>query len=183
MGGDTTAWSKPLAIDVAVVAVPYDGIEPVTRSGARVGDGLYVTDQLGGSLLGRHLSFTPRVHEARALAGMLGQRLHAMIDISDGLALDMWRMCKSSGTGAVLDEGQLEQVVSDDARSAAADGRTPLDHALSDGEDFELLIAVDGDATQSPVPLYSIGQVTEAGLAIRRADGRVDPLEPEGYVH
>jgi thiamine-monophosphate kinase len=114
---------------------------------------------------------------------MLGRRLHAMIDISDGLALDLWRMCCASGTGAVLDEGRLELVVSDAAKQAAVDGRTPLDHALSDGEDFELLIAADGEVAGSPVPLFAIGQVTESGLAVRKADGRLDPLEPEGYVH
>ena len=72
VGGDTTAWDKPLAIDVAIAATPYDGIEPVTRSSARAGDTLYVTGQLGGSLLGRHLSFRPRVGEARALAEAFG---------------------------------------------------------------------------------------------------------------
>jgi len=184
VGGDTTRWDHPLAIDVAIVATPYDGIEPVTRSGAKAGDTLYVTGPLGGSLLGRHLGFTPRVHEARGLADQLGDRLHAMIDISDGLGLDLWRMCEASHVGATLDEHQLETVISDDAgKAAAADGRTPLEHALGDGEDFELLVAVAGDVGQPGVRLCAIGQVTEAGLIIRRTDGRVEPLEPKGWVH
>lgn len=184
VGGDTTRWDHPLAIDVAIAAIPYHGIEPVTRSGAKAGDTLYVTGSLGGSLLGRHLAFTPRVHEARGLADQLGDRLHAMIDISDGLGLDLWRMCEASHVGATLDEHQLETVISDNARKAAAvDGRPPLEHALGDGEDFELLVAVAGDVGQPGVRLCAIGQVTEAGLIIRRTDGRVEPLEPKGWVH
>ena len=184
VGGDTTRWDHPLVIDVAIAAAPYDGIEPVTRSGAKAGDTLYVTGPLGGSLLGRHLGFTPRVHEARGLADQLGDRLHAMIDISDGLGLDLWRMCQASHVGAVMDEHLLEAVISDDARKAAAlDGRPPLEHTLGDGEDFELLVAVAGDVGQPGVRLYMIGQVTETGLTMRRKDGRVEPLEPRGWVH
>jgi len=143
VGGDTTSWGHPLAIDVAIQAEPYGGIEPVTRSGARPGDALFVTGPLGGSLLGRHLTFQPRVAEARVIAETLGSRLRALMDISDGLALDLWRMAQASNAGAMLDEGQLEAVTSDDARQAAsADGRSVLDHVLADGEDFELLLAV-----------------------------------------
>ncbi|MGB2984864.1 MAG: thiamine-phosphate kinase [Phycisphaerae bacterium] len=182
-GGDTTRWDHPLAIDVAITAIPYDGIEPVTRSGAKPGDTLYVTGYLGGSLLGRHLGFTPRVREARTLADRLGERLHAMIDISDGLALDLWRMCRASNVGATLVERQLEPVISDDAKRAAiADGNTPLDHALGDGEDFELLLAVDGDVADTGLTLHPVGQVTGGDLLLRRTGGGIEPLEPKGYV-
>ena len=184
VGGDTTRWDHPLAIDVAIAAAPYEGIEPVTRSSAKPGDSLYVTGPLGGSLLGRHLDFTPRIHEARALADQLGDRLHAMIDISDGLGLDLWRMCEASKAGATLDERQLQAVISDDAkRAAAADGATPLEHALGDGEDFELLLAVGGGVGRPGVSLYPVGQVTETGLTMRRTDGRIEPLKPRGWVH
>ena len=188
VGGDTTCWDHPLVIDVAVSGRPYDGIEPVSRSGAKPGDALYVTGKLGGSLLCRHLDFTPRVEEARALADQFGDRLHSMIDISDGLALDLWRLCQASNVGAVVNQDQLEAVISDDARrAAAADGKTPLDHALGDGEDFELLLSIGGDVVSPPVTLYRIGEVTicgrRAGVAIRRTAGRVEQLEPKGYVH
>lgn len=193
-GGDTTSWTHPLAIDVSMVAVPHEGIEPVTRSGARAGDVLCVTGPLGGSLLDHHLCFVPRVGEARVLAEHLGDRLHAMMDISDGLSLDVWRMCRASGAGAILDERQLETVVSDDAkRMAEKDGVSPLDHAMSDGEDFELLLAVgpgDGDRggevdemIGDVVRLYPVGMMTESGLAYRRGDGNIERLEPKGYVH
>ena len=183
-GGDTTSWDKPLAIDVAITAVPYDGIEPVLRSGATEGDTLYVTGRLGGSRLGRHLTFTPRVREARLAAERFGRRLHAMIDLSDGLSLDLSRVCKSSGVGAVIDEERFAAVVSEDARRLAAiDGRSAEDHALSDGEDFELLIAVDGEADVLGVELFPVGVITGQGLHIARGDGRLELLEPRGYVH
>jgi len=184
VGGDTTRWDHPLAIDVSVTAVSWPGIDPVTRSRARPDDLLYVTGPLGGSLLGRHLSFAPRLTEARALAENLGHRLHAMIDISDGLSLDLWRLCEASRVGAMLDERQLDEVVSADAgRAGAEDGRAPLDHALSDGEDFELLFAAAPDARELGAPAWPIGTVTNAGLSVRGADGATRPLEPRGWVH
>ena len=165
VGGDTTRWNHPLAIDVAITAVRYEKIKPITRSGARPGDTLWVTGKLGGSLLGHHLSFTPRIHEAYTLANTLGSRLHAMIDLSDGLSLDLWRVCQSSGVGAKLNENLLQAVFSDEAHQLSQqDGKSPLDHALSDGEDFELLLAVDGDVEDSmmqsiEVNLFPVGQV------------------------
>jgi len=205
VGGDTTRWNHPLAVDVAVLAVPYRGVRPVRRSGARVGDVLCVTGPLGGSLLGKHLRFTPRVREAAALARQLRGDLHAMLDISDGLALDAQRLCRDSAVGACLEEGWLQAVISRDARSMARrDRRSALQHALTDGEDFELLLAVDAGALphqrrvrqtvggQAPVmiacgrqrvALYPVGRVTRRSLTLRTTSGRVVPLKAEGYVH
>jgi thiamine-monophosphate kinase len=185
-GGDTTRWSHPLAIDVAVIAHCHEGIEPVLRSGAKPGDRIYVTGRLGGSLRGRHLTFRPRVEEAGVLACAMGNGLHAMIDVSDGLSLDLWRVCSASGVEAVLDERELAAVISDDAKAAAAeDGRSPLDHALSDGEDYELLIAASREPDNLQFPLHAIGSIVEkgAGFGLRRSDGRIEPLEPKGWVH
>ena len=187
VGGDTTRWGSAegrLAIDVAVTASAYPNIEPVTRRGARPGDRLYVTGPLGGSLLGRHLTFVPRVREARALAATLGARLHALMDISDGLSLDLSRMIRASNVGASLHESDLAEAISADAVRAASDsGRTPLDHALSDGEDFELLLAVEGDVVDPPATLLAVGYVTERVLTLTRRTGEVEPLEPKGFVH
>jgi len=183
-GGDTTSWPHPLALDVSILAMPFEGIEPVSRKGARIGDLVYVTGPLGGSILGRHLDFQPRIKEARALAERLGERLHAMMDISDGLSLDFWRLCQASRIGGLLDENLIQRVVSADAHSLAkSDGVSPIQHALADGEDFELLLAVDGDVSSSPVPLFPVGEITEAGFAWRRTDGRVETLTPTGYLH
>jgi thiamine-monophosphate kinase len=109
---------------------------PVTRGGARPGDRLYVSGPLGGSILGRHLSFAPRVEQARRLAE--GGAVTAMLDLSDGLSRDVAHLCRESGVGAVIDAAGVP--VHDDARALSArDGRPPLDHALHDGEDYELL--------------------------------------------
>jgi thiamine-monophosphate kinase len=184
VGGDTTRWSHPLAIDVAISAVPYEGIEPIRRGGAKLGDWLYVTGPLGGSLADKHLTFTPRVREAHALARLLGPRLHAMIDVSDGLALDLHRLCRASGVGATLEEENLERVISPAARGASANsGRTALEHALSDGEDFELLLGVEGEAVVKGVDLLPVGRITVGPLTLHKADGNTVPLKPEGYVH
>lgn len=185
VGGDTTSWDHPLALDVAISAVPFPGIEPVLRNGAEIGDILYVTGPLGGSRAGRHLTFKPRVHEAKALAEHLGPRLHALIDLSDGLALDLSRVCTASEVGAELDVGKLERVVSDDARHLSQQGGKPaLEHALTDGEDFELLLVVEGPITSAGVPVFEVGVVTAGpGMTLRRADGQTTPLEPRGYQH
>ncbi len=184
VGGDTARWSHPLAMDVTVVAEPFDGIEPKKRSGARVGDRLFVTGPLGGSLLGRHLHFTPRIAEARMMAERLGSDLHALMDISDGLSLDLWRVCEASRVGALVDEKELLNVVSEDAvRMADRDGRTPLDHVLCDGEDYELLLAVAPQADTTGLPLHHVGEVVERGLLMRRIEGKVETLTVRGFVH
>jgi len=184
VGGDTARWNNPLAVDVTVIAGPFPGVNPVTRSGARIGDQILVTGTLGGSLRGRHMTFVPRIAEARLVAERLGGDLHAMIDISDGLSLDLWRLCQASGVGAVLDERQLLHVVSEDAkRVAEADNRSPLEHALSDGEDYELLIAVSPGVATTGLPLNLVGRVVKEGLALTKADATIEPLTPKGYIH
>src|SRR5262249_19248612 len=93
VGGDTNTWDGPLVIDVTVIGEPGPaGI--VRRSGARPGDWLLVTGPLGGSIRGKHLDFTPRVCEAQQLAAVVA--LHAMIDVSDGLATDVEKLCAES---------------------------------------------------------------------------------------
>ncbi len=184
VGGDTTRWASPLAIDVSILAGPFPGLKPIQRNGARVGDRLYVTGPLGGSMRGKHLNFTPRVAEAQCLSTALGSRLHALMDISDGLSLDLWRMCRDSGVGAELDESMMCAVVSKDACALACmDGRTPLDHALSDGEDFELLLAIEDPVDAGDPILWEIGRITPEGFTMRRPDGTVHALEPKGFLH
>ena len=189
VGGDTTRWEHPLAIDVAMAAVPHENIKPVTRNGAGPTDGIWVTGMLGGSLLGRHLSFTPRIREAYRLAKTLGHRLHAMIDLSDGLSLDLWRVCRASGVGAQLNESLLQAVIHEDARRLSQqDKHDPLDHALADGEDFELLLAVGSDVDDSviqsmDVDLYPVGHMIDSGFYLVRGDGSTETMEPKGFIH
>ncbi|MCS7015937.1 MAG: thiamine-phosphate kinase [Gemmatales bacterium] len=187
VGGDTNTWNGPLAVNVSVVGLSKPGTA-VLRRGAQPGDWLLVTGPLGGSILGKHLNFTPRVREARRLVELV--QLHAMIDISDGLARDLHRLCEASRCGAVL---YVEQIPISSEAYQLSDHREPLEHALSDGEDFELLFAVapeDGQRLlqQQPlrdlnVTLYHIGECIERGVYLRRAKGELQDLPPLGYLH
>ncbi len=186
VGGDTTSCNGPLAVDVCVIATPWPDAAPVTRSGARAGDLLWVTGPLGGSRRGRHLTFEPRIHEAHLLSR--DWPLRAMIDISDGLALDLWRLCQASGCGARLQRSAVQAATSADAIALSAeDGVPPLQHALADGEDFELLLAASGPGdrpTPAGVTLYPIGTIlAEAALELEEPDGTRQPLRAEGYRH
>src|SRR5262249_15830300 len=98
-GGDTNTWSGGLVVNVALIGEPGPQ-GPIPRRGASPGDWLLVTGPLGGSILGKHLDFTPRIREALALQEHV--TLHAMIDISDGLSADAFHICEESGCGLVL---------------------------------------------------------------------------------
>jgi thiamine-monophosphate kinase len=184
VGGDTNSWNGPLVISVTALG-EATARGPVRRSGARPGDWLFVTGPLGGSILGHHLDFTPRVRDALALHAAV--ELHAMCDISDGLSADLNHICEESGCGAVLVAEAVP--ISDAARALGhTSGRTPLRHALGDGEDFELVFAVsasDGAKLLSapPVPgLARIGECVGAGLWLETS-GRREALAPAGWVH
>jgi thiamine-monophosphate kinase len=185
VGGDTNSWDGPLVISVTVLG-EVTGRGPVLRSGARPGDWLLVTGPLGGSIRGKHLAFTPRLREALELHGLAD--LHAMIDISDGLAADINHICVESHCGAVLYADQIP--ISSDAQ-AMKDDKSPLEHALADGEDFELVFTVGEDDGKrlvnsqpvSGIHLAHIGECVEGnGLLLDRA-GKSQPLDPGGYEH
>jgi thiamine-monophosphate kinase len=186
-GGDTNTWDGPLAISVtAIGTVTSSG--PLTRNGGKVGDQIFVTGSLGGSILGKHLDVEPRVAEAL----LLNERytLHAGLDISDGLGLDAARLAKASGCGIVLDPTLFP--ISDAAcRLSEQSGHTPVDHAWGDGEDFELLLAVPPDVARQilsdqplGVPITRIGElIPEHGLWEHTPDGHRRLHEPTGYQH
>src|SRR5437773_12494031 len=121
IGGDTNSWDGPLVINVTLLgeAVPPG---PVRRGGAKFGDVLMTTGAFGGSILGKHMDFTPRVREALALHA--AAELHAMIDVSDGLAADVAHLCEESRCGAVF---RAEAVPIADAAPRMNHGRSPLD--------------------------------------------------------
>lgn len=188
VGGDTNAWDGPLVIAVTLLGETTPR-GPVMRSGARPGDAVLVTGPLGGSLLGRHLRPEPRVAEALALHQ--AAPLHALIDISDGLAADLGHILEESGgLGAVLDAASIP--IHDEARAQARqDGRSPLDHALGDGEDFELCVVAAAEdarplvaAPPAPAVVHRIGAITaEPGLWLRTPDGSLVAIEAKGFDH
>ncbi|MDX1945058.1 MAG: thiamine-phosphate kinase [Pirellulaceae bacterium] len=185
-GGDTNSWEGPLVISITALGeVPPE--RRWRRSGAQPGDALLVTGSLGGSILSRQFDFEPRVREALWLADHA--MVHAAIDISDGLALDLWRLLEASGCGAIVEESSVP-IASAAEELARRDGRPPLDHALCDGEDFELLLAVPPDEAERlladqplGVPLIRIGLCTDEGLWLRAPEGELSPLAPHGFQH
>jgi thiamine-monophosphate kinase len=191
VGGETTTNPERILISLSLVGWVPRG-KAVLRSGAKAGDAIFVTGQLGGSLAAKHLEFEPRLAEARWLAEHFS--LHAMLDISDGLAGDLPHILKASGVGAELLASAIP--ISRAARLAAK-GRNspkpPLLAALTDGEDFELLFTVaSGDAVplldawkkQFPnLPLSCSGKIAAGqGIRIRDKEG-VRPLKAHGYAH
>jgi thiamine-monophosphate kinase len=187
-GGDTNSWDGPLVISVTALGeVPAD--RRWRRSGAKPGDAIMVTGEFGGSILAKQFDFTPRVREALWLAEHA--EIHAAIDVSDGLSLDLARLCEASGCGALLDLASIPIAGAAHELAAQRGGSAALDHALSDGEDFELILALPREsakellAQQSPaVRLSLIGTfIDEPGLFARREDGKREPLEVGGYEH
>lgn len=142
VGGDTNSWDGPVVVNVAVTGEISSG-KAITRSGAKPGDWIFVTGSLGGSIAGHHLDFTPRVKEALALRETC--HLNAMIDVSDGLVADLYHILEESHAGAILNGSSIPI---SEAAASATDKRSPLEHALGDGEDFELLFTVSAEDGQ-----------------------------------
>jgi len=191
VGGETTTNPDRLLISIALLGSVPRG-KAVLRTGAKVGDAIFVTGELGGSLAGKHLEFEPRLVEARWLAEHFP--VHAMIDLSDGLAGDLRHILKASGVGAELLKAAVP--VSHAAKLRAKEGasaRPPFFAALTDGEDFELLFTVPArsavkllDAGKKQFPklrLSCIGKITAGdGITICDKTGR-QPFTSDGYVH
>lgn len=183
VGGDTNSWAGGLVVSVTVLGTPIR--EPVLRSGAKPGDRIFVTGPLGGSIRGRHLTPSPRLAEAEQLLRFCD--LHALIDVSDGLAKDLNHIAGESRCGAVLAADAIP-VHPDAIELAKRTGRPPLEHALGDGEDFELVFTVSpADAERlratPPVPVWEIGEcVAEPGLWLTE-NGVRRPLAPVGWSH
>jgi thiamine-monophosphate kinase len=195
VGGDTALWNQRLAITVAALGQisPMGGVgRIITRSGAKPGDALFVSGSLGGSLLpdgnGRHLSFTPRIELAQALLKALGENLHAMMDLSDGLAQDLPRLCHASNVGAQIHTANLP--IHPDAHTLSEKDHLPAGlHALADGEDYELLFALNPDTIPNIVNLTetavtAIGTVTaEKSLRLIDQTGASHPWPKLGWEH
>ena len=195
LGGDTTG-AAALTVDVAIIGEL--STDPVLRSGAREGDLLAVTGELGASAAGflvlenggrtperlvkKHLRPEPRVGVGR-VAARLG--VHAMIDVSDGLASDVRHICEKSGVGCRIDLDRLP--VADDAREFIhSRDCDPEFLAATGGEDYELLIAapervLNDLASENRVPVTVVGEITGGEVIFRRAGEIVGDLS--GWNH
>ena len=195
-GGDTAESQRGVLADIIVVGTVPKG-RAVLRSGARPGDRIFVSGELGGSAaavrhlqsgaksnLGaywRHFSPDPRVELGRLLREK--KLASAMIDTSDGLSTDLAHLCEESGVGAELDSKRIPR-----ARVGKPARPVDLELALHGGEDYELLFtARPGKAI--PNKIAGVG-ITEIGriirgkrIHLREADGRIHDLQPRGWEH
>lgn len=191
VGGETTKSPGAFFINIALLGNVPSG-KAVLRSGAKVGDAVFVTGELGGSIEGRHLEFEPRLAEARWLAENFS--IHAMMDISDGLAGDLPHILVASRVpGAELLKRALP--ISRTAKLRAREGDTAkpaVAAALTDGEDFELLFTVapadavrllDAWKAQFPdVRLSCIGKLTTTPGVFLRDETGLRPVAG-GFKH
>jgi thiamine-monophosphate kinase len=177
VGGDTVV-ASPLALH-GFAAGRLPAGTAVLRSGAQPGDFIYVTGNLGGSISGKHLDFTPRVREGVWLR--TGGWPTSMIDVSDGLASDLHRICQQSRVGAELE-------------AAALPVNLDINHALYDGEDYELLFTIPAPRAIAfepawkaftSLPCVKIGTILESTnpIALRHPDHRLEPLYKNGFDH
>jgi thiamine-monophosphate kinase len=172
VGGETSNINGPAVISISLTGF-VEQKRWVGRVGGKLGDELFVTGRLGGSLRGHHLKFVPRLAESRWLTENF--RIHAMMDLSDGLGTDLPRLARASRVGFEVDEAALP-----------LNRGCTIRQAISDGEDYELLFAISAKDSRSllsrwqrkfpNVPLTRIGR-------LNRKSKIKNQRFPRGYVH
>ena len=180
VGGDM-AKSEKIIIDISLIG-QVEKKKLTLRSGARIGDFIFVTGALGCSIKRKHLNFMPRVKVARRILSNF--KINSMIDISDGLTLDLNRVLEASSVGAYIYESALP--LSEDADS--------VNDALYDGEDYELLFTMSDEEARRFIrttlnkmktPVTLIGKIVskKEGCRIIRENGKEENLRIKGYLH
>lgn len=175
-GGDLSSSNK-LIIDVSMLGL-VDKKDLALRSAAKPGDYIFVTGELGGSLLGKHFKFTPRVREARFLSKNF--KINAMIDVSDGLAQDLNHILTQSKVGAIIYEELIP--LSPQARD--------LSDALNSGEDFELIFTmpeIEGKRllNRRIINFKLIGEIVDKkyGFKLAYSSGKIKDIKLKGFNH
>lgn len=180
VGGDLSR-AKVISSSIALLGEAQPKFT-IYRKGAKVGDFICVTGRLGGSILGKHLNFTPRIKEGQFLAK---QGVSAMIDVSDGLEQDLKHITDESGVGGMIDERKIP-VSKEALKLACGDRRKALRRALSDGEDFELLFTISEDR------LYALERawrkkfklpLTQIGKIVARKNATLEMRKRLGFQH
>lgn len=180
VGGDI-AESRKIVIDVSMIG-QVKRKRLTLRSGAKKGDLILVTGSLGGSIMGKHLNFMPRVRESQKIVNNF--KVNSMIDISDGLVLDLYRVMGASNVGACIYEESIPL-----SKCAAK-----VENALYDGEDYELLFTMNAkeaerllksDSSKAGTRVSLIGEIVDKkyGYKIIRESGEEENLQVKGYTH
>jgi len=198
-GGDTARSPSGVLADIVVLG-SIDRGKALRRSGARVGDQIYVSGELGessaalellsaGAVRNRDVFPEPRVHVGRWLQRRA--MASAMIDISDGLSTDLWHICEESGTGASLDAAAIP--IHPSASRIGKNQRQPrrsgvaLDLALYGGEDYELLFTAPKServpSRIAGVQITRIGEITRGRNMHLVRNGKRELLLPKGWEH
>lgn len=180
VGGDFASGDATVLTTTVLGMVERAEPGPILRRGAKPGDGLWVTGVIGASFESEHhLRFEPRVAAGLELRRRLGVELHAAIDVSDGLGRDAGRIARASGVRCEIDA----------ERVPLRDRSRGVEQSIGDGEDYELLIAVDGSVELPGVlddgtAITRIGTVTEGdGAVLRWEDGRFLDASDAGWDH
>ena len=180
VGGDM-AKSENIVMDISLIG-NVEKKKLVLRSGAKTGDVIFVTGALGGSIKGKHLNFMPRVKEAREILSKF--KINSMIDISDGLVLDLNRILEASTVGSCIYESAIP--LSKDAAS--------VNNALYDGEDYELLFTMSAKEARRffrtafnkmKTTVTLIGEIVskKEGYNIIKEGGKEEKVKIKGYRH
>lgn len=184
IGGDLATSAGPLVVTVS--AYGHCPGRALPRAGAKIGDTLHVSGSLGGSILGHHLRFRPALAEGVWLARQAA--VHAAMDLTDGLLLDLATMLRASSTARTLGAELFAERIPIRSAAHKLDGDA-LQHALSDGEDHVLLWAQRGrDSLPSGGPLTGrartpIGRViAQPGLWLVQG-GKRHRLPVAGFQH
>jgi thiamine-monophosphate kinase len=194
VGGDTCASMHGLTLSGTLTGYAK---RIITRSGARGGDSIFVTDNMGDSAAGLRLlkkqgrriySFSPSTHILKLMKKHLMPQLAplkntskvtSMIDISDGLLMDLSHICEESRVGAVIYEDRIP--LSGELTATAKElNINPMKFALNGGEDYALLFTAPPNIKTNA---FRIGEITNKGRFIINEKGRKLPFKPEGYEH
>ena len=182
VGGDTNTWADGLVVSSTVFGTRNRQLSGWSLDGAQDGDAIFVSGTFGGSIHGRHFDFEPRLRLSSHLAEHY--QVNSATDASDSLTMDLMAIAKASGVSFKID---LDSVpISDDVQPSAA--MSMLEHALSDGEDFELIFTVPPDvktqlqnATNLPTAITKIGRVKTGSPGLY--DLKNKPIPIHGYEH
>ena len=196
VGGDTNRWSGGLVLTVTVFGVPMqkvlapEGKPCIWRMDqACAGDVVFVSGEFGGSIHGGHLDFEPRLALAEYMTNHYA--VSAATDASDSLASDLAALASASQLGFEIDLPAVPIAAAAEQTDNLTETKTPLEHAMYDGEDFELIICASPTEAEKidrdeclPTKLTRIGEMTEGTeLLARDENGRLAVLKIEGYEH